>query len=250
MGWVYIITNKINGKAYIGQTQAKNVNRRWREEQRAPHGLLKNAFNRWGIENFTFETICEIKPCEGWTKMLDDREILEIKERGTLSPKGYNLESGGKRGKTIHEDTRKNIRGPNNPFYGKKHSKEKIDKIREANTGSNNHRFGKPGTMLGRHHTDEYKRKRSELYSGVNASFYGKSHSEETKLKISVKRSQMVGSKASRVKKVERFHDGEWIVYDSARIAGEVVGTDARNIGACCRGEQKTAAGCLWRFSE
>jgi hypothetical protein len=249
MGWIYIITNRNNGKSYIGQTTAKNVNRRWCEEKRAPHGLLKRAFNRWGIESFSFETICEIKPGEGWLEALDNRETLEIKQRNTLSPNGYNLESGGKRNKVMHEDTRRSRIGSNNSFYGKTHSDEAIEKIKRANTGPNNHRFGKPGTMRGRHHTDEYKLRRSELYSGINATFYGKHHSEETKTKLSIQHSQMIGAKAPRAKKVEKLHNGEWIKYDTARIAGKEVGTDPRNIGACCRGEQKTAAGFIWRFA-
>jgi group I intron endonuclease len=249
MGWIYIITNKVNGKSYIGQTQARNVNRRWSQEKRAPHGLLKKAFNRWGLENFSFETICEIPQNEGWINALDDREILEIKERNTVSPNGYNLESGGKRGKTMHEDNRKNRSGPNSPFYGKKHTEESRRKMTNSRTGHNYGKVGENAGMFGKHHTEETKLKMSEAHSNENNGFYGKTHTEETKKLLSEQHSQMTGSKAPRAKKVEKLLDGEWIVYDTARIAGEAVGTDARNIGACCRGEQKTAAGFEWKFS-
>ena len=248
MGWIYMITNKINGKAYIGQTQSSNVNRRWSAIKRAPHGLLKNAFNKWKIENFTFETVYEIPQCEGWLKALDDREILEIRERNTLSPNGYNLESGGKREKMMHEETKKNRSGANNTFYGKTHTDEAIEKIRIANTGSNNHRFGKPSLMLGKKHTEETLQKMRESHTGEKGGFYGRNHTEETKLLMSKQRSLMTGALASRAKKVERFFDDTWILYDTARIAGEELGIDARNIGACCRGEQKTAGGIVWRF--
>ncbi len=249
MGWIYMITNKINGKAYIGQTQSSNVNRRWSAIKRTPHGLLKKAFNKWKIENFIFETIYEIPECEGWLKVLDDREILEIRQRNTLSPHGYNLESGGKREKIMHEETKKNRTGVNNTFYGRTHTAEAIEKIRIANTGSNNHRFGKPGIMLGKHHTEETLQKMRESHIGEKGGFYGRTHTEETKLLMSEQHSRMTGALASRAKKVERFFDNTWILYDTAREAGAAVGTDARNIGACCRGEQRTAGGFSWRFA-
>ena len=243
-----MITNKINGKAYIGQTQSSNVNRRWSAIKRAPHGLLKRAFNKWKIENFTFETICEIPQCEGCLKALDDREILEIRERTTVSPNGYNLESGGKRQKTMHEETKKNRSGVNNAFYGRTHTAEAIEKIRNANSGANSPRFGKPSIMLGKRHTEESLQKMRESQTGENNAFYGRNHTEETKLLLSKQHSLMTGALAPRAKKVERFFDDTWILYDTARIAGEELGIDARNIGACCRGEQKTAGGFVWRF--
>ena len=249
MGWIYMITNKINGKAYIGQTQSSNVNRRWSAIKRAPHGLLKKAFNRWKIENFTFETIYEIPECEGWLKALDDREILEIRERKTLSPNGYNLESGGKREKIVHEETKKNRSGVKNSFYGKTHTAEAIEKIRIANTGSNNHRSGKPSIMIGKQHVKETLQKMSESQSGEKNGFFGKHHSDETKVNLSIQHSKMTGSKSSRAKKVEQLIDGKWIIFCTAREAGAAVGTDARNIGACCRGEQRTAGGFSWRFA-
>ena len=243
-----MITNKINGKAYIGQTQSSNVNRRWSAIKRAPHGLLKRAFNKWKIENFTFETICEIPQCEGCLKALDDREILEIRERNTVSPNGYNLESGGKRQKTMHEETKKNRSGVNNAFYGRTHTAEAIEKIRNANSGANSPRCGKPSIMLGKRHTEESLQKMRESQTGENNAFYGRNHTEETKLLLSKQHSLMTGALAPRAKKVERFFDDTWILYDTARIAGEELGIDARNIGACCRGEQKTAGGFVWRF--
>ena len=243
-----MITNKINGKAYIGQTQSSNVNRRWSAIKRAPHGLLKRAFNKWKIENFTFETICEIPQCEGCLKALDDREILEIRERNTVSPNGYNLESGGKRQKTMHEETKKNRSGVNNAFYGRTHTAEAIEKIRNANSGANSPRFGKPSIMLGKRHTEESLQKMRESQTGENNAFYGRNHTEETKLLLSKQHSLMTGALAPRAKKVERFFDDTWILYDTARIAGDEIGIDARNIGACCRGEQKTAGGFVWRF--
>lgn len=62
MSYIYKITNKINNKVYIGQT--KDYKRRFREHQNqmygnAPNKYLYNAFNKYGIENFSFEVIEE-----------------------------------------------------------------------------------------------------------------------------------------------------------------------------------------------
>lgn len=65
------------------------------------------------------------------------------------------------------------ISGKNNPFYGKKHTQEVINKLREINTGMD--RF-----------SDDYKQKLSVKMSGAGNHFYGKTHSEETKKILSI----------------------------------------------------------------
>ena len=67
---IYKITNKINGKIYIGQSM--NIERRLKEHMK----LIKEGSKGWykeaketGIENFTFEVVEE---CE--RSKLNDRE--------------------------------------------------------------------------------------------------------------------------------------------------------------------------------
>lgn len=62
MSYVYKITNNVNNKIYIGQTN--DYNRRFREHKNQmsgnnPNKYLYNAFNKYGIENFSFEVIEE-----------------------------------------------------------------------------------------------------------------------------------------------------------------------------------------------
>jgi len=61
--------------------------------------------------------------------------------------------------------------GDKNPMFGKTHSQETRDKISEANTG--------------RSHSLETRRKISEKIKGENNPFYGKTHSQEARDKIS-----------------------------------------------------------------
>lgn len=65
------------------------------------------------------------------------------------------------------------MKGINNPFYGKKHTAESIEKMRLASLG------------VSRPHSKETKKKLSKLRIGKLNPFYGKHHSEETKKKVS-----------------------------------------------------------------
>jgi hypothetical protein len=77
-----MITNLVNDKCYIGQTKQEKVSRRWRNHRSGPHGLLKLAFEKYGIDNFKFETLMQVDVAE-----LDEKEIDEINMRNTDSTK-------------------------------------------------------------------------------------------------------------------------------------------------------------------
>lgn len=91
MKGIYKITNLITGSVYIGQSV--DMEKRWQQHRLAAKkkqpSLLYAAMNRFGIENFSFESI-EI------TDELDERErfwIAHYKEVGTC----YNRKSGGQK---------------------------------------------------------------------------------------------------------------------------------------------------------
>ena len=98
MGYIYKITNNINGKVYIGQT-IRNIEIRWHEHLR--HGFnsnsneysrhLYNSMRKYGKENFNIELI---EYCEN--DLIDDREMFWIKHYNSFDPDyGYNLTLGG-----------------------------------------------------------------------------------------------------------------------------------------------------------
>ena len=68
---------------------------------------------------------------------------------------------------------------------GKHHSEETRKKMSEANKGENNPRFGKPSAFKGKHHSAETRKKMSESNKGKNHPFFGKHHSEKTRRKLS-----------------------------------------------------------------
>lgn len=95
---LYIHTNIINGKKYVGITCAANPNRRWDNGRGyKPHKNAKptrfwNAIQKYGWENFTHEV-----RLTGLTKQeAKEREIFYISLLHTTDERyGYNISQGG-----------------------------------------------------------------------------------------------------------------------------------------------------------
>lgn len=166
---VYVFTNKINKKQYVGQSI--NIKERYKQHFKdAKHDnlLFHRALNKYGEENFNFEIIEENIPLE----YIGEREKFWIIKLNTKVPNGYNLTDGGegtfgykhteeakikmskaKKGKFTHlqsDETRKKISEANK---GRKPSAYCIQKIKEARTGT--------------HLSDETKIKISEATKGI-----------------------------------------------------------------------------------
>src|ERR1035437_2744024 len=89
---IYKITNKFNGKIYIGQT-IRTLEQRWskhKSDSRTRNYPIYLAIRKYGSEVFTVETLCTCDTQEE----LDKMEIYHISLYNTVSPNGYNLELG------------------------------------------------------------------------------------------------------------------------------------------------------------
>ena len=87
--YIYKITNTLNGKAYIGQSN--NPKRRFTEHKKSKDlniSLIGRALAKYGEECFTFEII-------GFFEDYNQKEKDFIKQFNTLYPNGYNLQEGG-----------------------------------------------------------------------------------------------------------------------------------------------------------
>ena len=113
---IYKITNRINGKVYIGQTVG-SLQARWKAHLRSKdNAVFHKALHKYGAENFTVEQI----DVAASTKELDAKEkywIAFYNSRRT----GYNMTDGGSSG-AVHlkrsEITKKRI---SEAIYGEKH---------------------------------------------------------------------------------------------------------------------------------
>ncbi len=88
-GFIYKVTNKVNGKSYIGQTR-NTVEFRWRQHYKAKDNkYFHRAIQKYGKENFEVITL---EKCD--VEKLNDREIFYISKYDTFN-NGYNLTKGG-----------------------------------------------------------------------------------------------------------------------------------------------------------
>lgn len=207
---IYQIQNTINGKCYIGQT-TRSIKRRLNEHlQNWKHSsLIHKALKKYGIDNF----VCTQLDTATNINDLNQKECYWIATKNTLSPNGYNLKTGGRRGvlckesrqkisKTLlgrklgspSEVTRERMskaqKGLPKPYLkGKPRSEETRRKISESNKGKKRTPEQRKtlseafkGRKLSKEHI-ELIRKRS---SGKNSPMFGKKRSLETRKKISI----------------------------------------------------------------
>ena len=96
IGYVYLVTNLVNGKKYVGCT-SWTVQRRWRRhitlaDSGSPQ-LVHKAIRKHGRDNFHVEVLEEVRG--GGRKDLIKAEKHYISKQACIAPEGYNLTSGG-----------------------------------------------------------------------------------------------------------------------------------------------------------
>jgi len=95
-GTIYRISNRINGKVYIGQTRRRLKARFNQHKYSAGKGnmnsQLHKAFRKYGVENFCFMPIhTSISTLDA----LNSLEVEYIKLYNAVAPRGYNTDAGG-----------------------------------------------------------------------------------------------------------------------------------------------------------
>lgn len=100
---IYKITNKINGKVYIGQT-IRSLEKRWECHQHQDNCThIHRAIKKYGPENFTIEQI----DVACTRDELDRKEQFWIEHYNSMMPNGYNLQTGGRHCEFSDETKRK-----------------------------------------------------------------------------------------------------------------------------------------------
>jgi group I intron endonuclease len=101
-GIIYLITNKVNGQKYVGQT-TQQLNKRWKqhiyESNRMSRKPIHRAFRKYGVDKFNIKVIDE---CD--ESLLNEREEYWIKHYNTFV-EGYNATTGGDR-TTFNQETK------------------------------------------------------------------------------------------------------------------------------------------------
>ena len=175
--YLYKITNKINGKFYVGVHHTYDLS----DNYFGSGTELKEATKEFGKNNFIIEIL---EWFENKSSMyLAEKEIVDVdfvKRDDT-----YNLTTGGFGGGLRSEKTRRkhseSISGEKHYNYGGHLSERAKKKQSEAVSGENNHNYGKK-------FSEETRNKMSLSRSGKNNPLYGTHNSEETKKKRAISR--------------------------------------------------------------
>ncbi len=94
MGYIYLITNTVNNKKYVGQTLQDDVKKRWSVYKRIKDTSIGTCFynglKKYTPEKFKFQIICVCfdEDCNRY-------EEHYIKKFNCLTPNGYNMLPGG-----------------------------------------------------------------------------------------------------------------------------------------------------------
>lgn len=260
----YKITNTDNGKVYIGASTNLR-DRRQQHDYDLRHGRHSNkemqADHDENPDAFRFDVIEFCDP-----ENLTELERKYIAEYDSMNPNyGYNRESGGNKGKTVSDETKK------------------IWSEHRSNGGAG---------MFGKHHTEETKKKMSENRRGIRISDEairrmaetkrGKKMSLEARMKMSAARKgrkatskqceALARARANRVfneesrKKMSLARIGKYRgeenkyhkdiicietgeLFHGVNEAGRKMGISATHISAACKGKRNVAGGLHWRYA-
>lgn len=140
---VYKVTNKINGKVYIGiTTKTLEYRRKVHERDSKRYNyLFYRALKKYGFDNFEWEVIDTAQNIEELERK--EKEYILLYESFNNPEKGYNSTSGVNSHYQITDEQRKlrseRAKGKNNPMYGtisplrgKKFSEEHKRRISES----------------------------------------------------------------------------------------------------------------------
>lgn len=139
MTGVYMIRNKINGKYYVGSSI--DIESRWKQHIKAldsnthNNSHLQNAWNKYGKANFEFLILEEAN-----LQDLRNRETYYLKKLNCVE-NGYNLIDnanfglGVKASPQVRKKISEACSGSRNGNYGRKRTKEEIQKIRDSRWG-------------------------------------------------------------------------------------------------------------------
>ena len=204
VGTIYIITNLINGKQYVGQTINFKERKRNHLKTKNKKTHLYKAFKLYGLNNFKFEEFISVISN---TKNLYSLEMEIIQKLNTYGGNAYNETFGG-------EGT-----------IGYRPTPNAIKKLKEARVGR------KPS--LGMIHSEETKALMRKQRQGKNHPLFNKKQKDVSKLKNLM-------SQKSR-KEILCLNTG--VIYPSIKSASRDLSIDQAHITGIFSGKYKKAKG-------
>jgi group I intron endonuclease len=226
-GLIYKITNKINGKSYVGLTTQKLSVRFYKHLSSSNCTAISAAIQKYGKNNFEVVAIDSSDSLEELKK----KESFYIQTLGTLSPHGYNLTSGGEAPSPSLE-TREKL---SQAFKGKKRSKDARKRIAEGKKGK------KTGPC-----SEGRKKAISEALRGRKLSI------EHRQVLSMAKKGRKLPALAikNRIANISRqilcHQNGK--IYDSIIKAARILNLDPSSITRNCKGKQSIVKGYSFEY--
>jgi len=189
---IYIITNTVNAKQYVGITV--DLERRWKRHRNANQNqLIHKAIKKHGIDAFVFTHIADAFDAES-AKVI---ERMLIAERNTKMPHGYNMTDGGDGtlGMAKTEEHKQKLKDANKKAYENKELREKIGEA------ISNAKKGKPSSKKG-------------VPSGRKGIAHSLEHAAKIKESLNTPESKAKRSEAAK----KAFSDPQWKADQSARL--------------------------------
>lgn len=120
---LYKITNTVNDMVYIGVTKNPRTRMNAHACSKTPtKSIIKNAIQKHGRDKFTLQVLLT-----STQEYCYEMERKAIEAYNTLKPNGYNICTGGLGAIGIF--------GDKNGMFGRKHSPETLEKIRQTKLG-------------------------------------------------------------------------------------------------------------------
>ena len=220
-GIIYIATNKINGKSYIGQTIghiSKRISRHHDNSKNHKYAFA-NALRKYNKSDWEWKTLYNNIPCD----KLDIAEMCAIYLYDTYYC-GYNSTLGGEDNPMRYSEFRKKV---SESKIGKKRPDQAIRVV---------------NVMKNRKISDLERHRRSESTSGKNNPMFGKNHKDDSRLKIS----KNLGSRQFNVYK-DNILVGTWI---NKKDCARKLGIDNSQITKYLKGKNKNSLGYIFVYQE
>lgn len=246
MNEVYLITNHINNKKYVGVTHRGYLKRYHEHISCAKSGrksVLYDAMRKYGLQNFSVRLV----ESDIADKDIQSKEQYYIKQYNTLyiNRNGYNMTAGG-HGMAGYKHTAVTKQKISDKSKGRKFSSERNEKIRRA--------------MIGRDYKEEWRKSLSESrkgrFSGKDNPFYGKKHSDISKQAIGVANTKhsvlQLDIKTHEV--LKKFNNipsaSRWLI--EHKYTSALVSTCSSRILVVCKSKNPncTAYGFSWKYEE
>lgn len=241
-GFIYITTNHINNKKYIGQKKYDKENR-WKDYLGS--GIyLKRAIEKYGRENFSKEIIEECYSKEE----LDKKEIYWINYYNAVESKDfYNISCGGDGGNTIAGYSEEKLE----EYKKRKSELHKVTSLKGENAPRSKLIEKEVKEIIIRLLNNEFN---SDIAKDYNVSYETindiRQHKTWCHLTNGIKFDSIKQRKRPHTKPIIQYDlSGNFIAeYESAREAEKITGIGYRLISQVCNNEKRQTHGYIFRF--